>query len=85
MAGDMVPANKTIWTNTEFPDNIGDYHSQAVTGWFVPPETTRYRFYMSCDDHCQFKMGTGEGQPGTVPAFDDMTNILHQNYVLSRR
>jgi len=39
---------------TEFftPANVGDWYSKDVEGWFVPPETGRYRFYQSCDNRC---------------------------------
>ena len=30
-------------------DNIGSHYK----GWFVPPTTARYRFYMTCDDKCE--------------------------------
>jgi hypothetical protein len=35
----------------------GDYYGQVFKGWFIPPETTEYRFYMSCDDDCRLKLG----------------------------
>ena len=35
------------------PDNIGNFYQ----GWFVPPATTRYRFYAACDDACEVKIG----------------------------
>jgi hypothetical protein len=33
--------------------NIGDKISSFYKNWFVPPETGRYRFYMSCDHQCR--------------------------------
>jgi hypothetical protein len=33
--------------------NIGDRISSFYKNWFVPPETGRYRFYMSCDQQCR--------------------------------
>jgi hypothetical protein len=54
---------KPDWTRTESlamtmesSPNIGDRFAHVYKGWFVPPASTRYRFYMSCDDHCQVKM-----------------------------
>ena len=37
----------------EGPVKLGDYYGQLFRGWFVPPATTRYRFYMACDDFCK--------------------------------
>jgi hypothetical protein len=30
--------------------NAGDKLGSFFQNWFVPPETGRYRFYMSCDE-----------------------------------
>jgi len=39
-------------------------------GWFTPPATKRYRFYQSCDDHCDLVIGN-------VPdSTTDVTKIL---------
>ena len=37
--------------------NFGDKLGSVYKTWFVPPKTTRYRFYMICDDYCLLKMG----------------------------
>jgi len=34
----------------------GDFYGQIFKGWFIPPATTDYKFYMSCDDHCELKL-----------------------------
>ena len=54
---------KTNWTRTdtlalnlETPVNIGDRYAQKLRGWFVAPATTRYKFYMACDDACKLSM-----------------------------
>jgi hypothetical protein len=42
-----------IAAETNFGDNIGSVYK----AWFVPPKTTKYRFYMVCDDYCSMKLG----------------------------
>jgi len=33
--------------------NLGNKLSSFYKTWFIPPETGRYRFYMSCDQQCR--------------------------------
>jgi len=33
-----------------------------MKGWFVPPATTRYRFYIACDDYCNIELGDTPNQ-----------------------
>ena len=47
--------------NLESGKNLGDKFAHEYKGWFVPPATTRYRFYMACDDQCFVKLGTTPG------------------------
>jgi hypothetical protein len=49
---------------------VENYYASHYYAWFVPPATTRYRFYVQCDDDCAVKLGT---TPGSV---DDPTTIL---------
>jgi hypothetical protein len=42
--------NMSLSLNLESSENLGDRIAHEYKGWFVPPATTRYRFYMSCDD-----------------------------------
>ena len=37
--------------------NTGTYYGSVLQGWFIPPTTARYRFYMTCDDTCILKLG----------------------------
>jgi hypothetical protein len=37
--------------------NSGYYYGNILQGWFIPPATTSYRFYMACDDNCILKIG----------------------------
>jgi len=34
----------------------------VMKGWFVPPATTRYRFYIACDDYCNIELGDTPNQ-----------------------
>jgi hypothetical protein len=40
----------------DFETNPNFYHNsvQGITGYFSPPETGNYRFYLNCDDTCSF-------------------------------
>jgi len=40
----------------QVPYYQGDKLGSIMEGWFMPPETTSYRFYMACDDYCKFEM-----------------------------
>lgn len=45
---------------TEIPYSLSsNWHANRLQGYFVPPVTTRYRFYMSCDDWCRFDLDIG--------------------------
>lgn len=37
-----------------------------MKGWFIPPATTNYRFYMSCDDYCQLDLALNSGEVSDV-------------------
>jgi hypothetical protein len=38
----------------ETPENWGDEYGVRVSGWFVPPQTGQYVFFLSSDDHGEF-------------------------------
>lgn len=58
----LPPKYETLHTNLEsLRENEGDYFVNDYTGWFVAPAATRYRFYMSCDRQCEFKLGKTPG------------------------
>lgn len=46
-----------IATTFAAPYGEGNYLGNVYKGWFVPPKTTQYRFYMACDDNCLLKLG----------------------------
>jgi len=51
---------------------IGEYYGQVFKGWFIPPETTEYRFYMACDDHCKLRLGE---TPNVVESPKEILNV----------
>ena len=55
----------------EVPINEADYHVNRFKGWFIPPATTRYRFYQTCDDNCRIFMSNVSGD-----ATQNVTEIM---------
>jgi hypothetical protein len=56
-----------------------------MRGFIVAPKTTRYRFYMACDDYCQLNMALNSADP------TNMTNVIanggwteHRDYIRNR-
>lgn len=45
-------------THFESPQGDGNYNVNLYRGWFLPPATTKYRFYTVCDDDCSLKLAT---------------------------
>jgi len=54
----------------ETPYGNGNKNGNLMRGFFVPPKTTRYRFYMACDDACRLNIALDASQP------EVMTEIL---------
>lgn len=42
--------------------------AQDLDGWFVPPQTGNYRFYMSCDDSCRLYLDSTNAYSSGVAA-----------------
>jgi len=59
----LEPKYESLNTNLESHRNVGDWLTHQFKGWFIPPATTRYRFYQSCDDNCRLIMAD---KPGTT-------------------
>lgn len=55
------PKYSTLHTNMETYHNSDDSYSSQFKGWFIAPATTKYRFYMSCDDYCELNLGLESG------------------------
>jgi len=47
-------------------ESIGSYIATLYRGWFTPPATTKYRFHITCDDHCDLRLGNTPGQTTDV-------------------
>lgn len=41
--------------------NEGDKIGNIFKGWFIAPATTRYRFYIACNDYCNINLGNTSG------------------------
>jgi len=46
----MNPQEEHLHTHFELFSNLNDFYGSSLTAYFVPPLTTRYRFYVACDD-----------------------------------
>lgn len=68
------PQISSLATQFETRFNEGDNTANQFKGWFVPPATTNYRFYMACDDYCELRLG--KAAPGTAT---DAEKILDVN------
>ena len=70
---------KQVITNLQLLSDNGDSHNSAFKAWFVAPATTRYRFYQTCDDNCNFAMDT------TAGSISNPTILTQNNYYHSYR
>jgi hypothetical protein len=59
--------------NLESMPNIGDRFAHEYKGWFVPPASSRYRFYLACDDGCHLKLDSTPGSNSSA------TDIAYTN------
>ena len=47
-----------LWTTFETTrDGMTTRNVEVLTGYFKAPATTKYRFYLACDDKCQLYLG----------------------------
>jgi len=56
---------QSVATSFEVPTNLKT-HSRSgnkMYAWFVAPETSQYRFHMTCNDYCDFWMGLNTSDP----------------------
>lgn len=61
-------------------ENGDKYLGYIYETWFVPPSTGNYRFYQTCDDVCDLKIG--QSSPGTI---DDLLVLLDVSYYSDHR
>lgn len=52
---------------------VGGYYTAHYYAWFVPPATSRYRFYAVCDDDCAVKLGLTPGSADAPTTILDTT------------
>jgi hypothetical protein len=57
-----APSWVTLEPMFEFPPNgastFADNYGNRISGWFIPPETTEYIFYVSADDSAELYLST---------------------------
>ena len=54
---------------------VGDGFGDALYGWFIPPVTTNYVFFVTADDGCRFSLSTNESPANlSVIACDSQWN-----------
>lgn len=66
----MAFQDERLHLNFELPTNLGTLYGSRLTSFFIPPLSTRYRFYMACDDICDLSMGFDPSNPSNI------TNLL---------
>lgn len=62
----------------EAPIDIAERIVHNYKGWFVAPATTRYRFYLACDDHCFVDLDLTPGSSSNLTSIlsvDNWTNF----------
>lgn len=63
----------------QVPYEQGIRVGSIMEGWFIPPETTAYRFYFACDDYCRLEMNNEtSGNSTYAPVLID--NLRYTNY-----
>jgi hypothetical protein len=58
-----APAQVTEWTIFESPTGFADNYSRRVSGFFIPPQTGDYVFFISSDDESRLFISTNSDQP----------------------
>jgi PA14 domain-containing protein len=62
--GNMPAANSlTVTTPLDSPGNLGGNYVTRHTGWFIPPTTDNYTFFLACDDDSDFFVSTNGANP----------------------
>ena len=73
----------------ETPVNVKDGHSGNIyTAYFKAPANASYRFYISCDDHCQLYFNNvGKDEAGKTLVYTSDAATSYRNYfnVIERR
>jgi len=78
---DQYESTESLSLAMEVPVNEGNNHINQFKGWFIPPATTRYRFYQVCDDTCRIKMALDNSDPTNITTVIETTNWAdYRNY-----
>lgn len=76
MKDESYKVNDTYYPHTEhiattlatpYAMDYTSYTGHVMRGWFVPPETTEYKFHMACDDYCRLFLGNETGKGPETP------------------
>lgn len=67
--------NETLALTLSTPKDEGNHHGNVFKGWFIPPASTNYSFWMACDDHCILKLGNTSGLGNDTTDVRDIINI----------
>jgi hypothetical protein len=51
-------SSSIITTGFEAPSAVGDNYGQRLSGWFIPPATGNYTFFIAADDNAELWLGT---------------------------
>jgi hypothetical protein len=57
----------------ETPYGETDFIVNQFKGWFIPPATTRYKFYQYCDDWCRINLSNVPGD-----STENVTELISQ-------
>lgn len=68
-------ASESLALTFSTPHGIANFYGTRMKGWFIPPATTNYRFYVACDDWCELKLNNATG----VSEGDGLTKLV-ENY-----
>jgi hypothetical protein len=58
-----APAQVNEWTIFEAPADVGENYTRRVSGFFIPPQTGDYVFFISSDDESRLFISTNSDQP----------------------
>jgi hypothetical protein len=61
----------------ETPYGSGERIGNKMKGYFVAPKTTRYRFYLSCNEKCTLDMGLNASDPTNITRLIDVPHATY--------
>jgi hypothetical protein len=78
---DTQPHVDSLLMDMQTPYSLpGDRMANRMKGYFVPPVTTRYRFYMSCDDQCRFELDTTNDPANLTLIMESRHHTAYRDY-----